>query len=59
MPKWVDLNEIVAVYDSRPKGHHVDHIIPINGPNVCGLHVPWNLQYLKPKDNIAKGNKHG
>jgi hypothetical protein len=56
-PKWANLEKIKDIYINRPKGHHVDHIIPLQGHNVCGLHVENNLQYLTAFENISKGNK--
>lgn len=55
--------ETRAIYQATPEGHHVDHIIPVKAYNMvdgerihvaCGLHVPWNLQYLPAKQNLQK-----
>ena len=60
-PKWADKKALLAFYANCPPGMHVDHIVPlkgmIDGRPVCGLHVPWNLQYLDPDANRRKYNR--
>jgi hypothetical protein len=66
-PKWlnqIDKMEIrmkyrLAIELSRATGirHAVDHIVPLYGENVCGLHVPWNLRVITQEENLKKYNK--
>lgn len=49
--------EIRQIYINCPPNHHVDHVIPLRGRGVNGLHVPWNLQYLPATENMRKGNR--
>lgn len=58
MPAWADLKAIRQFYTACPKGMTVDHIIPLNGKEVSGLHVVENLQYLTPSDNSSKKNHY-
>ena len=67
-PKWLsdfDLLKMQCYYQlaamySKESGQqwHVDHIVPLQGKTVSGLHVPWNLQVIPADENIRKSNKH-
>ena len=52
-----DLSLIKEFYLQCPGGYEVDHIIPLNGKNISGLHTLSNLQYLPISDNRRKSNK--
>ena len=66
-PRWLtveNFQEIKELYEIAQafklytgQEYHVDHIVPLQGENVCGLHVPWNLQIILASENIRKSNK--
>jgi hypothetical protein len=56
-PSWVDLTAIAKIYsDAHQRGLEVDHIVPVRGRDVSGLHVPWNLRAVTREENRAKRN---
>ena len=61
-PSWANLGAVRQMYRNAARlGLTVDHIIPLKGKNVCGLHVENNLQLLPWSENRTKGNslEHG
>ena len=59
-PAWLTKDQIKQmqdIYVNCPEGYEVDHIVPLQGKQVKGLHVPWNLRYLRTSDNRKKSNK--
>ena len=58
---WDDIRYVFSVAKELEKfseeSLEIDHIIPLQGGNVSGLHVPWNLQILTSSENASKGNK--
>lgn len=64
LPPWADLEKIESVYVEAARlteetgiKHQVDHQIPLQGKNVCGLHVHYNLEILTAVENMAKKNR--
>jgi len=63
-PSWADFEAINSIYSLSSfltmttfgNGYHVDHIIPLQGKNVCGLHVEGNLRVLRAEHNLSKSN---
>jgi 5-methylcytosine-specific restriction endonuclease McrA len=65
-PKWVTTAEkdtMKTLYIQARKlteltgeRYVVDHIVPLRGETVCGLHVPWNLRVITQTENLKKSN---
>lgn len=62
-PPWVDRDELKLIqYNARCRGelegveYHIGHIVPLRHPLVCGLTVPWNLEIITAKKNLADSN---
>lgn len=66
-PPWLNKEDLVAIQqlytianqltELNGAVHHVDHIIPLQGKTVCGLHVLWNLRVLEGTENMSKSNR--
>ena len=66
-PKWVTKEQKMAMRQmylnaqrlTKITGERyvVDHVVPLINPDVCGLHVPWNLRVITQTENLEKSNK--
>jgi 5-methylcytosine-specific restriction endonuclease McrA len=66
-PKWLTPAERLLMRDLYVQARKmteltreryvVDHIVPLRGEEVCGLHVPWNLRVITQEENLKKSNK--
>lgn len=67
-PVWLSKEQLSEINDLYTAAHmfklytgteyHVDHIVPLQGETVCGLHVPWNLQLLPWDENLSKQHRY-
>lgn len=67
-PKWLSAEQLESIRYTywlcadlkvtSGESYEVDHIVPLKGKNVCGLHVPWNLQILPANINRTKHNSY-
>jgi hypothetical protein len=60
VPKWANLKAVSNFYLAAAQSHgryQVDHIVPLNGRKVMGLHVENNMQLLTPWQNKSKSNR--
>ena len=66
-PEWLSKDDAWLIKEAYRLASHrtelfgfqwdVDHIVPLQGDTVSGLHVPWNMQVIPSRDNIRKKNK--
>jgi hypothetical protein len=64
-PKWANLEEIEKFYVEAERltkiyfrQYHVDHVVPLRSPLVCGLHCEANLRVIPSDENRSKGNRY-
>lgn len=59
-PTWANPVKVQGFYSALRflgAGWHVDHIVPLSSPLVCGLHCEANLRIIRAEDNLRKGNR--